>query len=632
MAKRRQTQVRARRFGVDTDPSDSPEFSQDIETRDQREDVVEASLPDGPPHREAPETRDPVPNDDVPEWAQPTSPLDRSRPLGQALLARGLVDAETLDRALTLQRSTGHRVGETLVDSGVLTRTELTRALGEHLGIPFVDLERCAPDPVLTAMIPEESARRYRALAVERWERQILVAMADPNDVFALDDLRVLTHHEVVPAIADPDQLESQINRVYHRSEIESSVEDASADFTDAQYDDSDGGAQVDDGPVVRLANVLLDQAITDRASDLHIEPASAHVRVRLRIDGVLHDASELPLNVLRPLVSRLKVVAGLDIAQSRVAQDGRFTLNASGRRVDVRIATIPTAAGESVVLRLLDPVRGTMKLRSLGLSADEEARLLPAFLAPQGSVFVTGPTGSGKTSTLYAFLTEVNSVAKSVVSVEDPVEYRVDGIKQIQINPRAGVTFPSALRSVLRADPDVIFIGEVRDAETARIAADAAVTGHLVLSTLHTTRAAAAAIRLADMGVEPYLIAASLSCVASQRLARRLCDNCAQVLEHPDLASLRELGADDEVLEHAQIRHAAGCQACRKTGYHGRVPLFEIMPVTEEIARAIVERASSHDIEQLAIEQGMQTMRQTALRRVMHGELSVDEMLRVVS
>jgi type IV pilus assembly protein PilB len=630
MTLREQPELHARELGDgESDRRDESTLAETIEARLRRVTEVVGNLHDAPPLRTVPAVGDRATNGDTPEWAQPPIPPDRSRPLGQALIARGLVDPVTLDRALAMQRSTGRRVGETLVDMGVLSRADLARALAEHFGVPFVDFVRCTPDLVLTAMIPEEGARRYRALAVERWERRILVAMADPNDVFALDDLRVLTRRDVVPAYADPDQLEAQIERAYHRSEIENSVEDASADFDDPEQDDD--GVGVDDGPVVRLANVLLDQAITDRASDLHVEPTSTHVRIRLRIDGVLHNVSELPLNVLRPLVSRLKVVAGLDIAQTRAAQDGRFTLNTSGRSVDVRIATVPTAAGESVVLRLLDPVRGSLKLEALGLSSDEAARLLPAFLAPQGAVFVTGPTGSGKTSTVYAFLSEVNSAAKSVVSVEDPVEYRVDGVKQIQINPRAGVTFPSALRSVLRADPDIIFVGEVRDAETARIAADASITGHLVLSTLHTTRAAAAAMRLTDMGVEPFLIAASLSCVASQRLARRLCDNCAQVLDHPDYEALRELGADDELLEHAHIRYATGCHACRRTGYHGRVPIFEIMPVTEDIARAIVERASSHDIEQLAIEQGMQTLRRAALRRVMDGFVSLDEMLRVV-
>jgi len=293
---------------------------------------------------------------------------------------------------------------------------------------------------------------------------------------------------------------------------------------------------------------------------------------------------------------------------------------------------SVPTAAGEAVVLRLLDPVREALDVSSLGLNPAEEARFLPAFSAPQGAVFVTGPTGSGKTSTVYAVLSQIKSRDKSIVSVEDPVEYRLNGTKQIQINPRAGVEFPNALRSILRADPDVVVIGEVRDAETARIAADASITGHLVLSTLHTTRAAAAPMRLIDMGVEPYLVASALTLVASQRLARRLCEHCAEPIEHPDLELLRTLGADDSILEGATFFRAVGCPNCRNTGYRGRLPLFEIMPISEGISRLIVNRAPSADIEKLATEEGMETMRVASLRRVASGALSLDEMIRVVA
>jgi type IV pilus assembly protein PilB len=593
-------------------------------------DAVE-KLHDKPPVRMEGSANSEVVPTDGPEWAtRRTARTERSRQLGQMLVERRAVTADQLAHAVGKQRTSGRRVGETLVEMGVLSRGTLAEALAAHFELPYVDLEHWVPDAVLTAMIPEECAQRYQALAVERWDRKILVAMADPNDVFALDDLRVLTRREIVPAFCDSEQLIKQIDRAYQHSEIESSLEDAGFEMAPETLVSEDD--TVEDGPVVRLVNVLLDQAIADRASDLHVEPTSTHVRIRLRIDGVLHDASDLPLNVLRPLVSRLKVVSGLDIAQSRIAQDGRFTLNVNSRLVDVRVTTIPTAAGESVVLRLLDPERGVLELAGLGLTDEELARLLPTFHAPQGAVFVTGPTGSGKTSTLYAFMSEANSVAKSIVSVEDPVEYRVDGIKQIQINSRAGVTFPSALRAVLRADPDVIFIGEVRDAETAHIAADASITGHLVLSTLHTTRAASAPMRLIDMGVEPYLVASAMSCVAAQRLARKLCTRCARDHDRADFDVLRDLGANDADLDYATVRYATGCPACRRTGYHGRMPVFEIMPVTEEISRAIVERSGVHEIERIAIEQGMDTLRKAALRRVLSGELSIDEMLRVIA
>jgi type IV pilus assembly protein PilB len=551
--------------------------------------------------------------------------------LGQAMVDRGLITHDELERALEHQRITRKRLGEALIDIGAVTSVQLSQALADHLGVPFVDLEVHPPDVLLAGMIPEEVARRYCALPVERWNDQIVVAMANPNDVFALDDIRVLTGQSILAALADSGHLLSAIERAYSGSElIESSLDDAADDY-DIQAEAAH--ALVDDGPVVKLVTALLEKAVSDRASDLHIEPASKSVSIRMRIDGILHDTSEAPLSILRPMVSRLKVMGNLDIAQNRLPQDGRFSLNVRGRPIDVRIATVPTAAGESVVLRLLDPVRGAMDLESLGLTPHQHDRLVDAFHAPQGAIFVTGPTGSGKSSTLYALLSSVNTREKSFVSVEDPVEYRLDGIKQIQINTRAGMTFPSALRSTLRADPDVILVGEVRDAETARIAADASITGHLVLSTLHATRSAAAPIRLIDMGVEPYLVASAISCIAAQRLARKLCDNCATPVENPDLALLRRLGATDQIMdEHKNVRAAAGCTICRKTGYYGRAAIYEVMPITEDITRLIVERAPSANIERLAVEQGMDTLRVSALRRVLLGDLSLDEMIRVVS
>jgi type IV pilus assembly protein PilB len=352
-----------------------------------------------------------------------------------------------------------------------------------------------------------------------------------------------------------------------------------------------------------------------------------------LRIDGVLHDTSEAPLSVLRPMVSRIKVLSGLDIAQSRIPQDGRFSTTLQGEPVDVRVATIPTVTGEALVLRMLDVSSGVIDLPSIGLSASERARFDPAFHSAQGGVFVTGPTGSGKTSTLYAVLTEISTRDKSIVSVEDPVEYRLYGVRQIQAHPKAGLTFPVALRSILRADPDVIFVGEVRDGETARMAAEASITGHLVLSSLHTTRAAAAPVRLVDMGIESYLVASSMTCVAAQRLVRRLCEECARPVAHADaMRLLRDLDADAELLDTATVRAPVGCPSCRNTGYSGRTAIFEIMPVSEHIARLIVERAATAEIEKVAVAEGMDTLRTAALQRVARGELGIDEMLRVVS
>ncbi|MDQ1509722.1 MAG: type pilus assembly protein PilB, partial [Actinomycetota bacterium] len=570
------------------------------------------------------------PVDDAP-WTRTVARGGRFGRVGQTMIDRGLVTIDQLDAALELQRSTGQRVGDALVEIGALSRFDLTRVLADHLGVPFVDLQAKQPDPLLTSVLPEEVARRYNALAITRWNDQLVIAMANPNDLFALDDLHLVTRSPIIAAMADEAHLAAAIDRAYQVSTLETTLDAASSDYEIAE-DTTVYSAGDDSGPVIGLVNALLEQAIADGASDLHVEPDDNHIAIRVRIDGVLHDISEIPLGVLRPLVSRLKILGDLDIAQNRIAQDGRFSLKIHGRPIDVRVVSVPTAAGEAVVLRLLDPVREALDVSSLGLNQTEEARFLPAFSAPQGAVFVTGPTGSGKTSTVYAVLSQIKSRDKSIVSVEDPVEYRLNGTKQIQINPRAGVEFPNALRSILRADPDVVLIGEVRDAETARIAADASITGHLVLSTLHTTRAAAAPMRLIDMGVEPYLVASALTLVASQRLARRLCATCAELIEHPDLELLRTLGANDSILEGATFYRAVGCPHCRNTGYRGRLPLFEIMPISEGISRLIVDRAPSADIERLATEEGMETMRVASLRRVASGALTIDEMVRVVA
>jgi type IV pilus assembly protein PilB len=576
-------------------------------------------------------TETPAPADDVP-WTHQADRGGRFGRIGTTMIERGLITNEQLDEALEVQRSTGRRVGEILVGMGALSRFELARVLADHMGVPFVDLRAKPPDVILGALLPEEVARRYRSLVIDRWNDQLVIAMANPADLFALDDLQMVMRQPIITAMAVEEDLLAAIDRVYRVSDVETTLDAATSDYVSAHNDALLGAVEVDEGPVVRLVNALLEQAIRDRASDLHVEPSSTRIAVRFRVDGVLHDSSEVPLTLLRPLVSRLKILSNLDIAQNRVAQDGRFTVTVQGRPVDVRVVTVPTAAGESVILRLLDPTRDALDISSLGLNAAEQARFVPPFFASQGAAFIVGPTGSGKTSTVYTLLSEINTRSKSIISVEDPVEYRLDGIKQIQANPRVGVTFANTLPSILRSDPDIVFIGEVRDAETARIAADASITGHLVLSTLHATRSAAAPMRLIEMGVEPYLVASALTLVAAQRLARKLCERCTQPVEGTELEDLRDLGADDAILDGATVRRAVGCPACRNTGYLGRLPIFEIMPVTEPLSRLILDRAPRAQIERLAVEEGMETMRTAALRRVAAGVLSVEEMMRIIS
>ena len=574
----------------------------------------------------------PEPPEATDSWIEQPNHAKWSR-LGQMMIERGFVTDEQLEQALVQQRTTGRRVGETFLELGVISSVDLAQVLADHLGVPFVDLQFATARPrARGAGARAHCPALQRATGSARWGGQLVVAMANPNDVFALDDLRVLTGQPIIAALAEPQHLAETIDRAYQHAQVESTLGDASTDY-EVESEALAAFDLVDEGPMVRLVNALLEQATKDKASDLHIEPTPDNVIIRQRIDGVLHDTSEAPLAVLRPLISRIKVLSGLDIAQARLPQDGRFTVTIEGRTVDVRVATVPTATGEAMVLRMLDPSRGVIDVSSLGLSADELGRLEPAFRAPQGAVVVTGPTGSGKTSTLYAVLSAISTREKSIVSVEDPVEYRLHGVKQIQVHPKAGLTFPIALRSILRVDPDVIFIGEVRDGETARIAADASITGHLVLSTLHTTRAAATPMRLIDMGLEPYLVASALTCVAAQRLARKLCDQCARPIDRDDaVTQLRSVNAPDVLIDGAALRAPVGCPLCRQTGYHGRYAIYEIMPVTENIARLVVERAPIADIEHLAVEEGMDTLRAAALRRVARGELSIDEMLRVIS
>ncbi|HEX5616428.1 MAG TPA: ATPase, T2SS/T4P/T4SS family [Acidimicrobiia bacterium] len=549
--------------------------------------------------------------------------------IGEMLIERGLISQEDLESALQQQRETGRRMGETLVDMGALRAEELQQVLAERLGFEYADLSDVSVDWVVAHQIPEEVARRYQALPLAQRDGRLVVAMANPEDVFALDDIKVLTKTVVQPVMVDPEALRELIERTFSQSEMASSLDDAASTMEEDQ-DVFALVAEAEDAPIIRLVNALIEQAVDERASDVHIEPGSGRLRIRYRVDGVLHDASEAPLAVHRPLVSRLKVMAGIDITRSRVPHDGRFSLSGSGRQVDIRIATLPTAHGEAVILRLLNRGNGLLSLAELGFHDDELARFSESFNKPQGAIVSSGPTGSGKTSTLYATLLEMHRPELSIITVEDPVEYRIDGIKQIQIDTKAGLTFPLALRSILRADPDVVLVGEIRDLETAKIAAEAALTGHLVLSTIHTTSAAAVPLRLMDMGVEPFLVTSALTCVIGQRLVRRLCERCAEP-DNPEVELLHSLGIDETNIDQVTIRRAVGCSYCHNTGYRGRMAIYEIMPMSEEISRLVLSRASSRDIERWGVAEGMDTLRMAAMRRVASGELSIEEMVRVI-
>jgi type IV pilus assembly protein PilB len=550
--------------------------------------------------------------------------------IGEMLLEQGLVTEDGLAAALGLQRQTGRRLGEALVSMGLVSSYDLARVLAVRLGLEFVDLAEVPVDALVAQRIPEGVARRYGAVPISEHDGVIRVAFADPSDVFAIDDIRAFTKAPIAPMIADPQQLASTIDRIWASSDIASSLGDAATDDADPTDELSSAVHGADEAPIVRLVNAIIAQAVDERASDVHFEPAAHKVRIRFRVDGVLHDASEAPVSVLRQMISRLKILAGIDIARTRVPQDGRFTVTVKDAQVDVRMATLPTAYGEAAILRLLNTTGSIIEWSALGLDPEDAERYESAFRSPQGTIITSGPTGSGKTSTLYATLREISTPAVSIIAVEDPIEYRMEGIKQLQVAPKAGLTFPMALRSMLRSDPDVILVGEIRDLETARIAAEAAMTGHLVLSTIHTTRAAAVPLRLIDMGVEPFLVTSALTCIVGQRLVRRLCPRCSEPHE-PDEVLSKSLALPDELLESGVIRRAVGCGHCGGTGYRGRTALYEVMLMSEDVGRLVIARAASRDIERWAVAEGMNTLRTAALRRVRDGVLSLEEMLRVV-
>jgi type IV pilus assembly protein PilB len=438
-----------------------------------------------------------------------------------------------------------------------------------------------------------------------------------------------MTGQDVKPVMTEPGQLARAIDRVFS-----SSAEDIARIATDSVEDQVDSLLQVreaaEDAPVVHFVNELITRATSERASDIHLEPGEKELRIRFRIDGVLADIMRVPRSIQNSVISRIKIMADIDIAERRVPQDGRMTMPIAGRRIDLRVVTLPTDQGEALVIRVLDHNAGLVSVGDLSFRPDNRQKYEAAYRRPWGAILVTGPTGSGKSTTLYATLAEINDPRRNIITVEDPIEYHIGGVKQVQVNRKAGLTFPSALRSILRADPDVVLIGEIRDRETATIAVEAALTGHLVLSTLHTNDAASTPARLLDMGVEPFLVTSALSCVLAQRLARRLCEKCKERTEPTDeeLASVGFTGSVDQ----AGFYRAVGCGACGRTGYRGRFALHEVLPISEGIAHLVLQRASTTDVHNLAVEEGMVTLREDGLAKVAAGMTTIEELVRVVA
>ncbi len=553
--------------------------------------------------------------------------------LATLLIEDGLISDEQLESALAEQQETGQSLGRVLVDSGVIDEVALVRTLARQIGLDFVDLDEYPVDASAHNLIPESVAKRHQALPIGWEDGRLVVAMANPSDVFAIDDIRAITGADLKTVVVTSSQLTAALDRLV---EIDSDA-DAVAQIAAEEYeDDTDLTALsevVEDAPIVKFVNLLIMQAVQDRASDIHVEPAEKDLRIRYRIDGVLHEVMRSPKSIQNGVVSRLKVMADINIAERRVPQDGRVSLNVQGKTIDLRVATLPTVHGEKIVMRILDKSTALLSLEDLGFLPGVLERYRTAFHKPWGTILVTGPTGSGKSTTLYATLNVLNEESKNTITVEDPVEYRLPGINQVQVNKKAGMNFATALRSILRADPDIVLVGEIRDRETAIIATEAALTGHLVLSTLHTNDSTSTPMRMIEMGVDKFLITSALDCILAQRLARKLCDKCKEQYQ-PTEAELLEAGLspDDAESDDFTLFKPVGCSVCGKTGYKGRFALHEVMLMSEEIERAIMEDRSSDDLRKIATSQGMLTLRQDGLRKVMNGMTSLEELSRVVT
>jgi type IV pilus assembly protein PilB len=540
----------------------------------------------------------------------------------------GIITDKQLNDALEVHSATGSPLGRVLVDLGYATQGAILSVMAKQIGIEYIDFAERNPEPHAVSIVPRDLAERYTLMPVSLADNTLVVAMADPQNVLALDDLRIITGYEIKPAISTKDDIVAAIEEYYkvaQQSEgdtflgTDELAEDELSQLTDVSSE----------APAVKLVNYIIQKAVSDRASDIHIEPQETDLRVRYRVDGVLVEAMRSPKTIQQAMISRFKIMAEMDIADSRRPQDGHCAVTIGPHRLDFRVSTLPTVYGERVVLRILRKDSILLQLKDLGFLPKTLERFQGSFTKPYGAILVTGPTGSGKSTSLYAAINVLNDPARHIITAEDPVEYRLDGVNQCQINHKAGLTFARALRSFLRCSPDVILVGEIRDQETGQIAIESALTGHLVLSTLHTNDAPSAVTRLIEMGIEPFLVSSAIDCILAQRLARRLCPDCKQVW-NPSPQVLVDAGyAADNLPE--TVYKAVGCKKCGGTGYRGRVGVHEVLMMTPEISHLCVEEATAEAIRDVAIEQGMLTLRQDGLEKVRMGQTSIEEIVRVI-
>ena len=554
--------------------------------------------------------------------------------LGDLLVESGLITMKQLDEALGLQKQTGKKIGEILIDKGYITRKSICEVLEYQMGIPYVDLALLRVEPQIVRIIPENMARKHEIVSIKLENNVLTVAASDPLNSIAFDDVRIFTGYEVQPVMADLEQIRALISAHFGSQKAAEAVEEFNKTNSSFLKDknvfssETDSFQDVGDSPAVKLIAILIEQACQSGASDIHIEPQNRVVRIRFRIDGQLRDIMSPDIEILPSIVSRIKVMAGLNIAEKRLPQDGRISYLVDGKEADLRISILPAIHGEKVVIRVINKDTFDFPKEKLGFLPENLQLFNSVLKNPHGVLLVTGPTGSGKTTTLYTAVKELNSPEVNIVTVEDPVESPIEGITQVAVNVKAGLDFAASLRSILRQDPDIILIGEIRDSETAEIAIRSAITGHLVLSTLHTNDAPSSIIRLIDMGIQPFLAASSLVGVIAQRLVRRICPNCSTAyIPSDDEKEFLNLDKSDST---AKLYKGRGCELCRGTGYKGRLAVHEVMKVGSEIRQAIYNGESSDVLRDIAVKNGMITIRENTKRLVLKGITTFDEMLRI--
>lgn len=565
--------------------------------------------------------------------------------IADALIEDGLLTSKQLDESLEQQKQGGTRLLTYILEKGMVSETDMAVSMGRVLNTPPINLTRANIPTEVADLVPREMAHNHKVVPVSRLENKLFLAMADPLNVLALDDVRRITQLDVAPLIASEKAIFEKLNHLdaAKSGSMEDIIKDAANQKAEAEAETDENleiaaeqveevnldqlAASSEAAPVVKLANLILLQAIKDRASDIHIEPFEKTLRLRYRVDGTLIDATPPPKQMQLALVSRFKVMSSLDIAERRLPQDGRMRVRVGGRDYDLRVSIMPTVHGEKIVLRVLDKSNLSASIDKLGLDSDTFQQVKAAVDAPHGLILVTGPTGSGKTTTLYSALNELNNPTFNIVTVEDPVEFQVPGINQVPVRKEIGLTFASALRTILRQDPDIIMIGEIRDTETAEIAVEAALTGHQVLSTMHCNDAPGAIARLDDMGIAPFLISSSVILTCAQRLMRKICSHCKEPVTYPS-SMYRDLGIDLSVFEGVTLYRGRGCERCKESGYAGRMAIIEAMTVTDEIRKLIINRGNTRELAKAAMGQGMRTLRMVALERVRDGLSTLEQVL----